>query len=147
MVMKDVNVTTIILDICSEQPSAGALACLIYDEVSKLARRTPNIFIYYRQLIDIAKSANSKEDHVELNFTDLGIAIQVLCNPRVNLLSLNYQFIDDFHEPVNINISDVIEAEDSGVLEHPLTGELVNDYKQYVFPYFTLNDKFIRECE
>ncbi|MGL5005788.1 MAG: hypothetical protein ACRC53_00130 [Plesiomonas sp.] len=138
--------TTIILDICSEHPSAGALACLIYDEVSKLACRTPNIFIYYRQLIDIAKSANS-ESHIDLNLTDLGIAIQVLCNPKVNVLSLSYQFIDDFHEPINISISDVMEAEDSGVLEHPLTGELVNDYKQYVFPYFTLNDKFTRECE
>ncbi|KAB7714683.1 hypothetical protein GBN32_02080 [Plesiomonas shigelloides] len=144
--MKDVNVTTIILDICSEHPSAGALACLIYDEVSKLASRTPNIFIYYRQLIDIAKSANN-ENHVDLSLADLGIAIQVLCNPKVGVLSLNYQFIDDFHEPININISDVIEAEDSGVLEHPLTGELVNDYKRYVFPYFTLNDKFVRECE
>ncbi|HCC6276043.1 TPA: hypothetical protein M5976_005549, partial [Klebsiella pneumoniae] len=63
---------------------------------------------------------------------------QVLCNPKVNFLKLNYQFIDDGFDPVNISIADVIDAEDNQGLEHPYTGEIVPDYKKYVFPFFTV---------
>lgn len=133
--MKDANLAKTIQDICSERPEVGALACMFYEKLAQLASRTPNIFISYKILFDIAIS-NKGCTHV--NDHDIYLAIQVLCNPKVNFLKLNYQFIDDGFAPVNITITDVIEAEDNHGLEHPYTGEIVSDYKKYVFPFFTV---------
>lgn len=135
--MKDANLAKIIYDICSERPAVGDLACLLYDELSKLALRSPNVFISYRLMLDIAISnkalASSFDD------ADFYSAIQVLCNPNVNFLRLNYQFIDDEFEPIDISISEIVEAEENDGLEHPYTGEILKNYKSYVFPFFTVN--------
>ncbi|EEL3251850.1 hypothetical protein HAR61_004409, partial [Salmonella enterica subsp. enterica serovar Senftenberg] len=67
-------------------------------------------------------------------------AIQILCSPKVDFLKLNYWFIDDFHDPVELEIEEVIEAEISQSLANPFTGELMYDYKSFVFPFFTLDE-------
>jgi len=134
--MKDANLSTTIHDICSGSPKAEALACLLHEKLSELASRSPNTFISYNLLFDIAKSNIKKDFHYEKS--DLYSAIQVLCNPKVDFLKLNYQFIDDEHAPINITIDEVIDANETDVLEHPYTGELIYDYKKYVFPFFTV---------
>ncbi|EOG5364201.1 hypothetical protein ACTEV4_001882 [Cronobacter turicensis] len=134
--MKEANVAKTIHDICLEHPAVGVLAHTLYEKVSELASRTPNIFISYNLLLDIAKANN--ERHINIKDHDVFLAIQVLCNPKVGFLRLNYQFIDDRFAPITISISDVIEAADNNVLEHPYTGELIKDYKKFVFPFFTV---------
>ncbi|MCS1371399.1 hypothetical protein NX038_22205, partial [Escherichia coli] len=97
--MKDANLAKTIQDICSERPEVGVLACMFYEKLAKLAARSPNIFISYNLLFDIAIS--NKGD-AKVDEHDIYLAIQVLCNPKVNFLKLNYQFIDDGFDPVNI---------------------------------------------
>ena len=133
--MKDANLAKTIQDICSERPEVGVLACMFYEKLAKLAARSPNIFISYNLLFDIAIS---NKGGAKVDEHDIYLAIQVLCHPKVNFLKLNYQFIDDGFDPVNISIADVIDAEDNQGLEHPYTGEIVPDYKKYVFPFFTV---------
>ncbi|HCX5893617.1 TPA: hypothetical protein OZV70_004972, partial [Escherichia coli] len=54
--MKDANLAKTIQDICSERPEVGVLACMFYEKLAKLAARSPNIFISYNLLFDIAIS-------------------------------------------------------------------------------------------
>ncbi|UVC28833.1 hypothetical protein [Pantoea sp. SOD02] len=134
--MKDANLHTTIHEVCSESPKAEALACLLHEKLSELARRSPNTFISYNLLFDITRK-NIKNDF-NYDKSDLYSAIQVLCSPKINFLKLNYQFIDDHYDPINLSLADVIDANESNLLEHPYTGELVRDYKKYVFPFFTV---------
>ncbi|MCW1144240.1 hypothetical protein AA9G20_21610 [Klebsiella pneumoniae] len=134
--MKGGKMARLIQQICAESPRVGSLATHLYDEISSLACRSPNVYISYNIIFDIANS--HKEFHSECDELDVFSAIQVLCNPRVDFLKLNYQFIDDIYGTFEVSISDVIDAEKSHFLEHPYTGELVENYKEFVFPFYTV---------
>lgn len=111
----------LIQQICAESPRVGSLATHLYDEISSLACRSPNVYISYNIIFDIANS--HKEFNSECDELDVFSAIQVLCNPGVDFLKLNYQFIDDIYGTFEVSIADVIDAEKSHFLEHPYTGE------------------------
>lgn len=58
---------------------------------------------------------------------------------------LNYWFIDDFHDPIELELEDVIEAEINQSLVNPFTGEIMYDYKSFVFPFFTLDESKLKD--
>ncbi|EHP0202843.1 hypothetical protein KNW11_004188, partial [Salmonella enterica] len=98
-----------------------------------------NIALSYKDLFNIAGGYNKilqPETYEQVIYP----AIQILCSPKVDFLKLNYWFIDDFHDPVELEIEEVIEAEISQSLANPFTGELMYDYKSFVFPFFTLDE-------
>ncbi|ECD3768026.1 hypothetical protein E0S08_17335 [Salmonella enterica subsp. enterica serovar Onderstepoort] len=137
--MKDGDMPKIIKEMCAECPEIGALACYLYDEIEARAKKSSNIALSYKDLFNIAGGYNKilqPETYEQVIYP----AIQILCSPKVDFLKLNYWFIDDFHDPVELEIEEVIEAEISQSLANPFTGELMYDYKSFVFPFFTLDE-------
>ncbi len=136
--MKDGDMPNVIKEMCAERPEIGALACYLYDEIGARAKRSPNIALSYKDLINMVNDYNGSM-HLESSEKIIYPAIQILCSPKVDFLQLNYWFIDDYHDPVELEVEEVIEAEINQSLVNPFTGELMEDYKSFVFPFFTLD--------
>ncbi|ELK4957014.1 hypothetical protein Q6790_001521, partial [Escherichia coli] len=141
--MKDGDMPQIIKEICAERPDIGALACYLYDEIGVRAKKSPNIALSYKDLFSIVngyKGCIQPEAYEQVVYP----AIQILCSPKVEFLKLNYWFIDDFHDPIELELEDVIEAEINQSLVNPFTGEIMYDYKSFVFPFFTLDESKLK---
>ncbi|MBK0000213.1 hypothetical protein [Erwinia sp. S38] len=128
-----------IMELCKDTPEVGVLACFLYDEIECYAKKAPNMLLSYNDIFSITKKhykakAYKKVEEISIN------AVQVLCNPCIDFLKLKYYFIDDYNDPIEIDLKDVFEANFSKSIEHPYTGELVYDYKRYVFPFFTVDE-------
>lgn len=136
--MGDLSMSNQIMKICEDTPEVGALACFLHDQIEDYAKRSPNMLLSYSDIFSLAKKFDYYSTKQAEEFSV--IAIQVLCNPSIDFLKLKYFFIDDFNDPIEIEIREVIDAHASRSLEHPYTGELVYDYKNYVFPFFTVDD-------
>ncbi len=137
--MKDGDMPKVIKEMCAERPDVGALACYLYDEIEARAKKSSNMALSYKDLFNIADGYNKglqSETYEQVIYP----AIQILCSPKIDFLKLNYWFIDDFHDPVELEIEEVVEAEISQCLVNPYTGELMHDYKLFVFPFFTLDE-------
>lgn len=140
----------IIEDICSFDDNIKVVAHTLYKKI-KCRKPNPQEFLSY---IDIAKiyycekikCSDYKCNDEELEDNSLWVAVQVLCNPRIELLELIYIFIDDMDDSYQLSITDVVEAQKYKSLEHPKTGELVKDYESHVFPFFKVHYESLREC-
>lgn len=136
--MKDDDMPKVIKEMCAERPEVGVLACYLYDEIGGRAEKSPNIALSYKDLVNIVNDYNGSLQ-LELCEQVIYPAIQILCSPKIDFLKLNYWFIDDIHDPVELELEEVIEAEISQSLVNPFTGELMYDYRSFVFPFFTLD--------
>lgn len=136
--MKDGDMPKIIKKMCAERPEIAALATLLYDEIAKKALKSPNITLSYNDFFHIANTHKGRLNVAPAE-NDIYPAIQILCSPKVDFLKLNYWFIDDSHDPIELRLEEVIDAEISHSLANPFTGELMYDYKAFVFPFFTLD--------
>lgn len=128
-----------IMKICKDTPEVGTLACFLHDQIEDYAKKSPNMLLSYNDIFSFTKmhhcySTSKRVEEISV------IAIQVLCNPSIDFLKLKYFFIDDLNDPIEVNLNEVMDAHISLSLEHPYTGELVYDYKNYVFPFFTVDD-------
>lgn len=74
----------------------------------------------------------------EINNDKIYIAIQVLCNPKINLLKLEYYFVDENEDFHLVTVGEVIDAESSHSFEHPVTGDILTNYENFIFPFFSL---------
>jgi hypothetical protein len=137
--MGDLHMSNQIMKICKDTPEVGALACFLHDQIEDYAKRSPNMLLSYNDIFSITKTHDAYSSSLRVEEISV-IAIQVLCNPTIDFLKLKYFFIDDFNEPIEIKINEVMEAHTSSSLEHPYTGELLYDYKNYVFPFFTVDN-------
>jgi len=69
-------------------------------------------------------------------------AIQYLSGSRTHLLEANYElFIDEY--PVQVEKSDIIEAENSGLFAHPETGILIPNYESFIEIYFNVSNTIV----
>ncbi|MBT0719429.1 hypothetical protein HGT71_14360 [Rosenbergiella epipactidis] len=124
-----------IMQVCVNTPDVGALACFLRHEIVHYAEKSPNIFMSYNDIFALAKNSNLDLDPSEVVSLSIS-AVHVLCNPQIGVLELKYLFIDDYNDPIEISIDEVFEAHTSHSLENPYTGDLIYDYKKYVFPFF-----------
>lgn len=71
-------------------------------------------------------------------YTDIDLlkSVQYLCGDRIQLLDINFELLED-EEFFPLSKSDVSDAKKTGELVHPQTGEIVEDYEEKVFMYFT----------
>ncbi|WP_029051286.1 hypothetical protein [Ralstonia sp. 25mfcol4.1] len=69
--------------------------------------------------------------------SDLLAAVQYLTGAKANLLEMRYEFLDEDGEYHPISRSVVSTAAKLNALEHPVSGELVQDYQASVLVYFT----------
>lgn len=57
---------------------------------------------------------------------------------KAHLLNMHFQYIDDtLEEPLEVEDDLISHALDTGKFYHPETGELVDDFNKFLFPYFT----------
>ncbi|WP_210082111.1 MULTISPECIES: hypothetical protein [Pantoea] len=91
--------------------------------------RKNNIFLSY---MDIREYFN--ESGLKMRcFSD---SLKILCNPEVHILNLKYVFIDELNNQTDVRAEDVEEAYELGSFQHPFTGDLIYNYKKYIFPFF-----------
>ncbi len=64
-------------------------------------------------------------------------AIQYLTGHDLRLLDIRFEFIDDDDQIYPVDIATQIEAENTGEFFHPLSGELVPDYEEELFVFFS----------
>lgn len=129
--------SNLIMNICADAPEVGALACYLHDRIEVYAKKTPNVLLSYNDIFSITKTFRKNRGCTYSEETSLS-AVHILCNPSVDFLKLKYFFIDDFNDPIEIEIKEVMEASYSNSLEHPYTGEIIEDYKSFIFPFFTV---------
>ncbi len=63
------------------------------------------------------------------------MAIQYLCGDRVNALDVKFELIEDDNY-IEISKHDLNDANRTGQLFHPETGELVKDFPDKIYIYF-----------
>lgn len=68
--------------------------------------------------------------------THLVAAIQYLTGATADLLEMEFEFLDESGEYHPLPKAVVALAEREKALEHPVTGELIQDYKSHVLVYF-----------
>ncbi|KZR33156.1 hypothetical protein [Enterobacter genomosp. S] len=60
---------------------------------------------------------------------------------KAHLLNMHFQYIDDtLEEPIAVDDDLISHALDTGKFYHPETGELVDNFNKYLYPYFTPSD-------
>lgn len=146
--MCDIKVE-IIEDICAYDESVKIIAHTLYSNICRRKHNSQD-FLSYIDLIKIYHDANSSKCRnvsyeIEFENRSLWTAVQVLCNPRIDLLELTYLFIDELDNSYPLSLSDVVEAQKFDSLEHPFTGELIEDYKSHVFPFFKVHYESLRK--
>ena len=131
----------IIKEICVTDANVGEIACALYNALMKLSPQCKkNCLMSYPDLVNLY----IKENGGNLSFTDeinndkIYIAIQVLCNPKVSLLRLEYFFVDENDDFYPVNVGEVMDAEKNHIFEHPVTGDILTDYEDFIFPFFSL---------
>jgi hypothetical protein len=70
-------------------------------------------------------------------------AITILVAGAVDVLDTRVLFIDD-DQAIDIDTEELKHARDTGSLVHPMTGELVQNYEEKLFPYFVPSENFSR---
>lgn len=61
-----------------------------------------------------------------------------LSSNRLHLLNMHFQFIEsDSSEPIPVEDDELSHALHTGEFYHPQSGQLVENYKMYLYPYFT----------
>jgi hypothetical protein len=89
----------------------------------------------FRNLVDIIQKKSIDEELIK--------ALIVLESLEVKVLEKHYLFIDDNDEEFEYAAEDLSKAEKDGGLAHPITGQLLIDYKKFIFPYFSLNQELL----
>lgn len=103
--------------------------CLsIFDFLLRLPMDRPLHLTYGRLRSTIGQSYEDRE---------ILLAIQYLTGDRTQLLELHYELIDEDDTPYPLDDDLVRLAQETGELFHPETGDIVNNYKDKVFLYFT----------
>jgi len=77
---------------------------------------------------------------------DMLAAIQYLSGDAVAVLSLHFEFIDEYDESFDLDCQEVSEANKEGRLVHPRTGKYIENYKDKVLMYFTPGN-FLKQIE
>lgn len=77
---------------------------------------------------------------------DLLQCIQYLCGDRINLLDTNFELLED-EEFFPLSKSEVSDAQRTGELVHPQTGEIIGDFEKKVFMYFVPSSLIKKFCE
>jgi len=137
----------VIREVCASDDYVREIAQYLYTELSKPSPYKNKVrqrnLLSYPDLIRIYHSASGcmRNFDDEMNNAKIYVAIQVLCNPKVNFLELKYYFIDEYDDFHLLSINEVVDAERNRCLEHPLTGHLIADYKNHVFPFFSVKEK------
>ena len=139
----------IIEDICSFDEKVKDVAHTLYNKI-KCRRPNPQDFLSYVDIIKIYHCENVTYHTYTYNDEDLEddslwIAVQVLCNPRIELLELTYLFVDDMDNTYPLSVAEIVEAQKFKSLEHPKTGELIEDYESHVFPFFKVHYESLRK--
>lgn len=67
-------------------------------------------------------------------------AIQYLCGDRVHVLSIHFELMEN-NDYFQLDYDDIRDAQDTGRLVHPETGEYVDNFEEKVLMYFTPGSK------
>lgn len=133
-----VKTTDLIYSLSGDDKELAYTVLFLYKEIfneisqSSIINDSNNLFLSYVDMKNFFK----KNDLQIKYFPD---TLKILCNPDVHVLRLKYLFIDEFDHRVDITADDVQQAYDHGSLENPLTGDLITNFKKYVFPFFVPN--------
>ncbi|MEB5993650.1 hypothetical protein MXL79_10830 [Serratia ureilytica] len=140
--------TKMIYSLCGEEGRDVASVALYFcKKIKSQPVKSSDLFLSYD---DFYKWINCKlpDTSFHVHEETLTSAIQVLCNPKISILVLKYIFIDKCEDVrVNISVSEVTEALRENCFAHPISGELITDYKKYIFPYFSVSDENLQSIE
>ncbi|WP_313714467.1 hypothetical protein [Atlantibacter hermannii] len=123
-----------------EQDLSGPVVELCREVVDFLTSEDarPLKHITYFTLVNGAKNsfAEYEEKILLVKVTDY------LSSNRLHLLNMHFQFIEsDESEPVPIDDDELSHALHTGEFYHPESGELVENYDHFLFPYFTPSEQ------
>ncbi|MFV2622788.1 hypothetical protein ACNIU2_05625, partial [Escherichia coli] len=80
----------------------------------------------------------SWQHHPKDDYILLIKATDYLSSYKAHLLDMHFQYIDNLtEEPIPVEDDLISYALDTGSFYHPETGELVDNFSQYLYPYFT----------
>lgn len=86
-----------------------------------------------------------KREAVPESDSELIAAIQYLTGAKADLLEMKYEFMDEEGDYHPLAKSVVASAQKQNSLQHPVTGEMVQDYQSSLLVYFTPTDR-VRSC-
>jgi|688.fasta_scaffold298379_3 hypothetical protein len=75
-----------------------------------------------------------------LSDADFIKAIQYLCGDRVHVLSIHFELMEN-NDYFQLDYDDIRDAQNTGRLAHPETGEYIENFEDRVLMYFTPGSK------
>jgi len=113
-----------------EGTDALPMALYVYDSLVENHER------FVDTPIDFWKFTHAKQ--YKANEEKLSEFINYLIDPKINLVRLRYEYFDamGIHP---LTAEDVLEAQTTGGLVHPITGEIIESYEDDVVVTFILN--------
>lgn len=134
----EIKTTDLIYSLSGDDKQLAYTVLFLYKEIFREASEkvtrggTSNLFLSY---VDLRSVFNENELQLKY-FPD---SLKILCNPDVHVLRLKYLFIDELDRRLDLTAKDVQDAYEHGSLAHPLTGDLITNFKRYVYPFFVPN--------
>ena len=115
--------------ITQDWQSDHAVYCACQKLLEYLIRnQSKQLHLTYASLRKITQSTNDRT---------VLLATQYFTGTRVSLLKPGFEFIDSGERIYQLTKSEVVDAEHSGVLIHPDTGEPISNYAEQVYIYFS----------
>lgn len=111
-------------------PSAPEVTRVCSAIVAYLARQPADRHLHLTYSV-LKREARANTD------SDLIAAIQYLTGAKADLLEMEFEFLDEEGEYYPVVKSALVKAEREKALEHPLTGEMIRDYKSSLLVYYT----------
>ena len=92
----------------------------------------------------IRRIAN-KQAQVDLSERDLVSLTAYLCRDDLNILQVGFEFLDEDNDEIYpISKADISRAEQERSFPHPVTGNLIENFKDHVLIFFEPGEKIER---
>jgi hypothetical protein len=75
--------------------------------------------------------------------TDFLAALAILVSSTVHVLDAKAFLCEDEEQEVHLDAKELAEARREGALEHPESGELIEDFEDRLIPYFESSPRFL----
>ena len=77
--------------------------------------------------------------------SELLTAITILASSKIAVLDPKALFIDDDETEYEISTEELADAQESGALVHPYTGETLTNFESKIMPFFVPSERFLSE--
>ena len=113
---------------------ASRLCLIILDSIASFSPQQSRMFTFGNFCRMVGKAVPDN---------DLLTALNILVSSRVHALDARALFVDEHQTEHEVDLEELDAARQSGVLVHPISGEMISNYEAHVIPFFVPSARFL----